>query len=114
MAPRSFWKGYLKLSLVTCSVAMSPATSENEKVRYHTLNRKTGNRVVSQYVDSVTGKPVGDDDEVKGYERGEGDYVLLEDDELEAVALKARGPSISTFSLRLAASTGSGTTSRTI
>ena len=89
MAPRSFWKGYLKLSLVTCSVAMSPATSENEKVRYHTLNRKTGNRVVSQYVDSVTGKPVGDDDEVKGYERGEGDYVLLEDDELEAVALES-------------------------
>jgi DNA end-binding protein Ku len=89
MAPRSFWKGYLKLSLVTCPVAMVPATSEGEKVRFHTLNRKTGNRVVSQYVDAVSGKPVDEDDEVKGYPRGENDYVLLEDDELEAVALES-------------------------
>ena len=89
MAPRSFWKGYLKLSLVTCPVAMAPATSENEKVRFHTLNRKTGNRVVSRYIDSVTGKAVDEDDEVKGYERGESDYVMLEDDELDAVALES-------------------------
>ena len=89
MAPRSFWKGYLKLSLVTCPVAMAPATSENEKVRFHTLNGRTGNRVVSQYVDAVTGKPVDEDDEVKGYARGEDDYVLLEDEELEAVALES-------------------------
>src|SRR3984957_15187346 len=89
MAPRSFWKGYLKLSLVTCPVAMTPATSENEKVRFHTLNRKTGHRVVTQYVDVVSGKPVGEEDEVRGYERGEGDYVLLEDDELEAVGLES-------------------------
>ncbi len=85
--PRSFWKGYLKLSLVTCPVTMMPATSESEKVRFHTLNRKTGNRVVSQYVDAETGKPVDEDDEVKGYPRGEDEHVLLEDDELEAVAL---------------------------
>lgn len=89
MAPRSFWKGYLKLSLVTCPVAMTPATSENEKVRFHTLSRKTGNRVVSQYVDAITGKPVAEDDEVKGYPRGEDDYVLLEEDELEAVSLES-------------------------
>jgi DNA end-binding protein Ku len=89
MASRSFWKGYLKLSLVTCAVAMTPATTENEKVRFHTLNRKTGNRVISQYVDAVTGKPVDEDDEVKGYPRGEDDYVLLEDDELEAVGLES-------------------------
>ena len=89
MAPRSFWKGYLKLSLVTCPVAMLPATSENEKVRFHTLNAKTGNRVVSRYVDAVSGKPVAEDDEVKGYPRGEDDYVLLEDDELESVALES-------------------------
>jgi DNA end-binding protein Ku len=87
MAARSFWKGYLKLSLVTCPVAMSPATSDNEKVRFHTLNRKTNNRVLSRYVDSVTGKTVDEDDEVKGYERGENEFVMLEDDELEAVAL---------------------------
>ncbi|WEX77507.1 Ku protein [Sinorhizobium numidicum] len=89
MAPRSFWKGYLKLSLVTCPVAMTPATSENEKVRFHTLNRKTGNRLASQYVDAVTGKPVDEDDEVKGYQRGEDDYVILEDEEIEAVALES-------------------------
>ena len=89
MAPRSFWKGYLKLSLVTCPVAMVPATSENEKVRFHTLNRKTGNRIVSQYVDAVSEKPVDEDDEVKGYQRGENDYVMLEDDEIDAVALES-------------------------
>lgn len=89
MAPRPFWKGYLKLSLVTCPVAMSPATSEHEKIRFHTLNRATGNRVVSQYVDQVTGKPVEDDDQARGYERGENDYVLLEDEELDAVALES-------------------------
>lgn len=57
MAPRSYWKGYLKLSLVTCPVAMTPATSETEKVRFHTLNKETGNRVVSQYIDSVPESP---------------------------------------------------------
>ncbi|MFD1703474.1 Ku protein [Methylopila henanensis] len=88
MAMKAFWKGYLKLSLVTCPVAMTPATSESERIRFHTLNRKTGNRVVSEYVDSVTGKPVASDDEVKGYERGENDHVMLEDDELDAVALE--------------------------
>ncbi|WP_026283679.1 Ku protein [Rhizobium sp. 2MFCol3.1] len=90
MAPRRpYWRGYLKLSLVTCPVAMVPATSESEKVRFHTLNEKTGNRVVSQYIDSVTGKPVKDEDEAKGYERGEDDYVILTDDELESVELES-------------------------
>jgi DNA end-binding protein Ku len=87
MAPRTFWKGYLKLSLVTCPVTLMPATTEGEKVRFHTLNADTGNRVVSQYVDSVTEKPVREDDEVKGYQRGEDDYVMLEDAEIEAVSL---------------------------
>ncbi|MFW8588314.1 Ku protein [Rhizobium beringeri] len=85
--PRPYWKGYLKLSLVTCPVAMSPATSESEKVRFHTLNKETGNRVVSQYVDSVTGSPVKDENEAKGYARGENDYIILTDDDLDAVAL---------------------------
>ncbi|MGR9375845.1 non-homologous end joining protein Ku [Rhizobium leguminosarum] len=85
--PRPYWKGYLKLSLVTCPVAMSPATSDSEKVRFHTLNKETGNRVLSQYVDSVTGKPVKDENEAKGYARGENDYVILTDDDLDSVAL---------------------------
>jgi DNA end-binding protein Ku len=87
MAPRTFWKGYLKLSLVTCPVAMLPARSESEKVRFHTLNRRTGNRIQSRFVDAVTGKPVADADEVKGYPRGDDDYVMLDDEELDAVAL---------------------------
>ncbi|MCO5131381.1 MAG: Ku protein [Xanthobacteraceae bacterium] len=89
MAPRAFWTGYLKLSLVTCPVAMTPATSTSEKVRFHTLNAKTGNRVVSRYVDAVTGQPVDEGNEVKGYPRGEDDFVLLEDDELAAVNLES-------------------------
>lgn len=89
MAPRSFWKGYLKLSLVTCPVAMTPATSDSGRLRFHTLNRATGNRVVQQYVDAGTGKPVAEEDEAKGYPRGEDDHVLLEDDEIDAVALES-------------------------
>jgi DNA end-binding protein Ku len=101
MAVRPYWKGYLKLSLVTCPVQMMPATSENEKVRFHTLNRETQNRVVSHYVDSVTGKEVKDEDEVKGYQRGENDYVMLEDEELENVALDStKTIDISTFTPR--------------
>jgi DNA end-binding protein Ku len=87
MALRPYWKGYLKLSLVTCPVQMMPATSENEKVRFHTLNRETHNRVVSRYVDAVSGKEVEEGNEAKGYQRGENDYILLEDEELENVAL---------------------------
>ena len=63
MAVRPYWKGYLKLSLVTCPVQMMPATSDNEKVRFHTLNRETQNRVVSHYVDSVTGTEVKEEDD---------------------------------------------------
>lgn len=89
MAPQSFWSGYLKLSLVTCPVAMAPAISEREKVRFHTLNRRTGDRVESRYLDAETGKPVDDEDQVKGYEQSEGDYVILEDEEIENVALES-------------------------
>lgn len=89
MAARSFWKGYLKLSLVTCPVAMAPAISQEDKVRFRTLNGRTGNPVVSRYVDAVTGKPVDEDDEVRGFPRGEDDYVMLEEEEIEAVALES-------------------------
>jgi len=94
MASRSFWKGYLKLSLVTCRVAMVPATSEREKLRFHTLNRATGRRVESRYVDAETGRPVPEEAQAKGYprgvdERGADEHVLLEDEELEAVALES-------------------------
>ena len=98
MAPRSFWKGYLKLSLVTCRVSMTPAVSESGKVRFHNLNRKTHNRVMSQYVDAVSGEQVEDEDQVKGYPKGEDDYVLIEDEEFEDVGLEStRTIDISTF-----------------
>ncbi|MQT11841.1 non-homologous end joining protein Ku [Segnochrobactrum spirostomi] len=89
MAPHSFWKGYLKLSLVTCPVAMTPVVTESEKVRFHTLNRATGHRIESRFVDAETGEPVEEEVEVKGYQRGENDFVVLEDEELEAVALES-------------------------
>lgn len=88
MAPRPFWTGYLKLSLVNCRVGMTPAITTSEKVRFRTLNRKTGNRVVSRYVDAINGAPLQEEDEAKGYPRGEDEYVMLEDDELAAVALE--------------------------
>lgn len=98
MAPRAFWKGYLKLSLVTCPVAMTPATSEADKVRFHTLNRDTGNRVESIYVDSETGDRVSDEDQVKGYPTGPDQFVTLEDEEIASVALEStRTIDIETF-----------------
>ena len=89
MAPRSFWKGYLKLSLVTCPVAMTPAISDSDKVRFHTLNRATGHRVEARYVDAVTGEAVDEDEQVKGYQSGDDQYVMLEDDELDSVNLES-------------------------
>lgn len=89
MAPRSFWKGYLRLSLVTCRVAMMPATTTGKKVRFHTINRQTGNRIESRYVDEETGKPVREDDQRKGYPVAEDKLIVLEDEELEAVALES-------------------------
>ena len=89
MAPRPYWKGYLKLSLVNCPVSLTPATSDREKVRFHTVNRETGNRVRSRYIDAETEKPVADEDEVRGYETAEGEYVIIEDEEIEAVGLES-------------------------
>lgn len=98
MASRFEMKFYLKLSLVTCPVVMTPAKSERGKVRFHTLNRATLHRVQARSVDAETGKPVAPADEVKGYDRGDGSYVMLEDDELDSVALEsARMIDIETF-----------------
>jgi DNA end-binding protein Ku len=89
VAIRPYWRGYLKLSLVNCQVTLTPATTEGEKLRFHTLNRKTGDRIYTRYVDSVSGKTVEDDDQVKAYPKGEDDYVMLEDDELDSVHLES-------------------------
>lgn len=98
MAPRSFWKGYLKLSLVTCPVAMTPATTDSGKVRFHAVNRETGNRIRNQYIDAETGKPVRDEDQVHGFAVGEDKHVIVEDEELDSIALEStRTIDIETF-----------------
>jgi len=89
MAPRPNWKGYLKLSLVSCSVALYSATSTSQRIRFNIINRKTGHRVHNQVVDAETGEPVETDDRVKGYQVEKGQYVLVEDEELDEVALES-------------------------
>jgi DNA end-binding protein Ku len=89
MAPRPNWKGYLKLSLVSCPVALFPATTTSERVSFRTLNRATGNRVRRQFVDEQTGEPVESDEQVKGYEVAKGEFIQIEDDELKAVQLES-------------------------
>jgi DNA end-binding protein Ku len=89
MAPRQAWKGYLKLTLVTCAVELTNVVTQAEKVSFHVINRRTGNRVKRIYVDAETGKPVEDEDEIKGYEVENGDYVHIEDDEIEAVQVES-------------------------
>lgn len=84
MSPRAIWKGYLKIDELACPVALHSAASTSERVSFHTLNRKTGNRVQRQYVDEETGEPVERDEQVKGYETGKDDYVVLEPDEIAA------------------------------
>ncbi len=89
MAPRANWKGYLRLSLVSCPVALYPATSEREKIRFHQINRNTGNRIKLMRVDAETGEPVEYEDIVKGYEVGKGQYIEVADEELDAIALES-------------------------
>jgi DNA end-binding protein Ku len=89
MAPRPVWKGYLKLSLVSCSVAMYTATSTSSRIRLHILNRETGNRIRNQAIDAESGDIVENEDKVKGYELEDGSHVLLEEDELDDVALES-------------------------
>src|SRR5262245_29006417 len=78
MAPRANWKGYLRLSLVSCPIALYPASSLSEKVSCNRINRKTGNRLKQQNVDSETGDVVPREDTARGYEVAKGQYLLVE------------------------------------
>jgi DNA end-binding protein Ku len=89
MAPRANWKGFLKLSLVSCSIAMVQAISTKERIRFHIINRDTGNRIRFKQVDAETGEEVPEDDRVKGYKTADGAQVLLEPEELDEVALES-------------------------
>jgi DNA end-binding protein Ku len=90
MAPRAYWKGYLKLSLVSCPVALFPASSEREKVSFNQINKKTGNRIRYRKVDAETGDEVDSADIIKGYEVGKGQYIEIQPEELEAIAIESK------------------------
>ncbi|MGY3581431.1 DNA end-binding protein Ku [Bradyrhizobium sp. USDA 4341] len=89
MAPRANWKGFLRLSLVTCPVALYPATSDAEKVSFNQLNRKTGHRIKYQRVDAETGEEVPSEDIVKGYAVEKDTYIEVTPDELDNIALES-------------------------
>jgi non-homologous end joining protein Ku len=91
MAPRPHWKGYLKLSLVSCPIALYPAISPAERISFRQVNKRTGNRVRQQLVDAVTGEPVAPEDKGRGYEIGQGQFLPVEDHEVEKARL-ARAP----------------------
>jgi len=87
--PRPYWKGYLKLSLVSCPVALYTATSSGERVAFRQINKKTGNRLRQQLVDEGTGEPIDPDDKGRGYEVDKGVYLQVEDEELDAIAIES-------------------------
>jgi Ku protein len=88
-ARRAYWKGYLKLSLVTCPVALYPASSQAEKTHFHQINRKTGHRLRQQMIDEVTGKAVDKDEKSRGYEVSKGKYVEIEPEEIKAIQVES-------------------------
>jgi Ku protein len=89
MAARAYWKGSLKLSLVSCPVLLYPASTSVDKTRFHMINRETGNRLKQQMVDAETGDVVESDQKGRGYELKKGEYVEIEKDELEAVQIES-------------------------
>jgi DNA end-binding protein Ku len=89
MAPRAYWKGSLKLSLVSCPVALYPASTSVEKTRFHMINKGTGNRLKQQMVDAETGDIVESDQKGRGYELKKGEYVEIEKEDLEAVQIES-------------------------
>jgi len=89
MATRYYWKGYLKLSLVSCPIALSPATTSSERVSFRQINKKTGNRLRQQLIDDETREPVDAADKGKGYEVAKNEYLLVEDEELEALEIES-------------------------
>ena len=89
MAPRAYWKGSLKLSSVTCPIALYPASTQAEKTHFHQINIKTGHRLKQQMVDERTGRVVDKEHKGRGYELAKERYVEIDEDELEAVKLES-------------------------
>src|SRR6266699_4647780 len=89
MAPRPNWKGYLKLSLVSCPILLYPAASSAERVAFRQVNKRTGNRLKQQLVDAKTGEVVDRENKGRGYEIGRNQFLLVEDDELERIQIES-------------------------
>src|SRR5438477_6447849 len=90
VAPRAYWKGYLKLSLVSCPIALFPATSEREKISFHQINKNTGHRIKYRKVDAESGGEVEANDIIKGFQVSKDEYIELDPAELEAVAIESK------------------------
>lgn len=88
MAPRAYWKGYLRVSLVSCPIQLFPAISDRDKIRFHLINKKTGHRIKYCKLDAETGKQVDPEDIVMGYEAGRGQYVALTEEELKTIEIE--------------------------
>ncbi|TCR82431.1 Ku protein [Rhizobium sp. BK376] len=85
MTTRASWRGFLTIEALSCPVALYTAVSSADRLSFNIINRKTGHRVERQFVDSETGKPVSRDDQVKGYRLEQGDYIMIEDDEIASI-----------------------------
>jgi DNA end-binding protein Ku len=90
LVPRAHWKGFLKLSLVSCPIALYPAVAKNERISFRQVNKQTGNRLRQELVDTITGEPVTRDQKGRGYEVGQDQFLLVRDDELAAAEEEAR------------------------
>ena len=90
MATRSYWKGYLKLSLVSCPIAVNPATTSSERVSFRQINKQTGNRLRQQLVDEVTREPVESENKGRGYEVDKGVFIPVDDEEIEALQVESK------------------------
>ena len=90
MAPRAYWKGFLRLSLVSCPIQLFPATTERDKISFNQINKETGNRIRYRKVDEDTGEEVDASSIIKGYQVDKGQYIEISDEELEAIALESR------------------------
>jgi len=89
VAPRAYWKGFLKLSLVSCPIALYPASTSAEKTHFHQINTRTGHRLRQQLIDAETGRVVDKEHKGRGYELSKGRYVEIDEDELKAVRLES-------------------------
>jgi hypothetical protein len=107
---RPYWKGYLKLALVSCPIALHAACSTAERIRFRQVNKATGNRLRQQFIDEETGAPVGPEHKARGYEVGKGEYLVVSEEELDAIEIASTHTSRSTASCRARRSTSASST----